>query len=154
MGSDRTNCWGTDLMLSVTDSLIKYLSIQLYSDPPVHWRRQDPNDENADMFRHGYLNVKSLGFFEEGSIEYCLISLDLLGNDERVVLAQVKTVRDLLLSEQIISELDYTNPAAPVDTGRSVSWAGRQIRFINVRVPKGQRYVQYNATFPVSHTRE
>jgi hypothetical protein len=141
-------------MLTVTDSFIKYLSTGLENNPPVHWRRQDPNDENADMFRHGYLNVKSLGFFEEGSVEHCLISLDLLGSNERVVLAQVQATRDLLLSEQIISEFDYTIPSIPTDTGRSVSWDAREIRFINVRVPTGQRYVHFNATFPVTHTRE
>jgi hypothetical protein len=140
-------------MLTATDSFIEYLAENLV-DIPIHWRRQTASDENAGMLKHGHLNVQGLGFFEDDSLEYCLISLDLLGDDERVVLGQLKTVRDLLVSEQLIPELDYTIPASPITTGRSVYWDGRNIRFLSVRTPKGQRYVHYNATFPLHHTRD
>lgn len=140
-------------MLTATDSFVEYLAANVTS-VPIHWRRQTAIDENATLPRMDALNVQFLGFFEEGSSEFCLVSLDLLGVEERTVLAQLKEVRDVLLAAQITPELDYTNPSLPAATGRAVSWEGREIRFLNVRVPKGARYVHYNATFPLLHVRE
>jgi hypothetical protein len=141
-------------MLSATDSFIQYLSDELNGTVPVHWRRQTVVDESAGLLKLNHLNVQGLGFFEDDSLEYCLVSLDLLGDDERTVAAQLKAIRDVLILEQIIPELDYTIPASPISTGRSVSWEGRAIRFLSVRTPKGQRYVHYNATFPLTHSRD
>jgi hypothetical protein len=141
-------------MLSATDSFIQYLSDELAGTVSVHWQRQTAIDESAGLPKLNHLNVQSLGFFEDDSLEYCLISLDLLGDDERTVGTQLKAIRDVLIQEQVIPELDYTLPASPIPTGRSVSWEGRAIRFLSVRTPKGQRYVHYNATFPLTHSRE
>lgn len=141
-------------MLLATDSFIQYLSDELASVVPVHWRRMTPSDENSDALRMDTLNVQFLGFFQDGNSEHCLVSLDLLGSDERTVLGQLKAVRDVLIQEQIVEELDYSNPGSPIPTGLAVHWDGRDIRFLNVRTPKGQRYVHYNATFPLSHVRE
>lgn len=140
-------------MLSAFDSFIRYLADNLLT-VPVHWRRHTPSDENASLLKLNYLNVQNLGFFEDDSLEYCLVSLDLLGDDERVVTGQLKEIRDLLIAEQIIPELDYSNPGSPLPVNGSVSWEGRRIRFLNVRTPKGSRYVHFNATFPLIHIRE
>ena len=141
-------------MLTATDSFIQYLASGLSGIVSVHWRRQDASDENASMLRLDALNVQYLGFFEDGSIEQALVSLDLLGSDERTVLGQLRDLRDLLLSVQMVQERDFTDPLLPLPTGRTVSWDGRETNFLSVRVPRGQRYVHYNATFPLKYTRE
>ncbi len=140
-------------MLLATDTFIEYLAENL-GGIPVHWRHQTPNDENADSFKQGALNVKVLGYFQDGSLEYALVSLDLLGSDERTVLGQLTAVRDLLIQEQVTPEYDYANPDNPFPTGLAVSWDGDTVRFLNVRTPQGTRYVHFNATFPLTHARE
>lgn len=141
-------------MLTATDSFIDFLSDELSGAPPVYWWRQTAVDEHAGFLKQDALNVQLLGFFEDGSAETCLVSLDLLASDERQAMAWLKTIRNLLIDCQVIPEMDYTDPDSPVTTGRSVSWYGRQIEFINVRTPRGVRYVHYNATFPLLYVRE
>jgi hypothetical protein len=142
-------------MILATDTFLSYLAKEL-AEPanlaiPVHWVRQSPQDENADKLKNKHLNVRFLGFFQDGSIEWCLVSLDLLWDDERTALGHLKKIRDLLLSVQVVPEKDFV---ANQLTGRAVSWNGRAVRFIPVRTPSGSRYIQYNATFPLMHTRE
>ena len=141
-------------MLTATDSFIQYLATQLDGIVSVYWWRQDAQDEHAGFLKQDALNVQYLGFYEDGSIERCLVSLDILGSNERTVIGQLKAVRDVLLQEQFTAELDWTNPGSPVLTGRSISWAGQQLRFINVRTPQGARYSHYNCSFPLTYTRE
>lgn len=141
-------------MLTASDSFIQFLDTNLAGDPAVHWRRHSAVDEQAVILKQDALNVSLLGFYEEDSLEMCLVSLDLLATDERVALRWLKLVRDLLVGGQIITERDHTNPAVPVPTGRKVSWTGRRINFLNIRTPRGSRYVHYNATFPLLYARE
>lgn len=141
-------------MLTATDSFIEYLSSGLSNDPKVYWWRQSAYEEHSGLLQHNAVNVQYLGFFEEGSVEYCLTSLDLLADDERQALTWLKKVRDLLVELQTIPEMDYSNPSSPVETGRSVAWDGQFLRFHNVRTPRGALYVHYNATFPIYYTRE
>lgn len=140
-------------MLTATDSFIQYLATNL-SPIPVYWWRQSDFTEHAGFLKQDALNVQVLGFYEDGSGEHCLVSLDLLGSDERVVLGRLQTIRNVLTNEQFTPELDFTDPDNPVATGRDISWAASQINFLNVRTPQGATYVHYNATFPLLHTRE
>jgi hypothetical protein len=140
-------------MLTATDTLIEYLASEL-SPLQVFWWRKGDVDTHSGYLKQDALNVTLLGFWEAGSEERCLVSLDLLAKDDRTALTSLKEVRDVLLKEQTIPERDYTDPNNPTLTGRNVSWEGREIRFISVRTPSGARYAHYNATFPLIHTRE
>lgn len=141
-------------MLTATDSFIEYLAAEL-TPLPVIWVRQTANKENAGTLNVDALNVRILGFWEDGEIERGLVSLDLLGSDERTTLANLKLLRDVLIQKQFTPELDYSLfPDVPQPTGRAVSWEAKTIRFLNVRTPSGARYVHYNATFPLVYTRE
>ena len=141
-------------MLNATDSFVQYLKRELDGTITVKWRRQTPLDEYADVLEQDALNVKYLGFYEDGSVEYCLASLDILGSDERTVMTKVKAVRDVLMQTQFTAEMDWSIPTSPVLTGRTISWPANKIRFINVRVPQGARFVHYNCSFPLIYTRE
>ena len=140
-------------MLTATDSFIEYLAGEL-SPFEVFWWRKGDVDTHSGYLKQDALNVTLLGFWEDGTEERCLVSLDLLAKDDRTALTHLQTVRDALIQEQTIPEWDYTDPNAPVLTGRNVSWDARTIRFISVRTPNGTRYAHYNATFPLIHTRE
>jgi hypothetical protein len=140
-------------MLNASDSFIQYLATEL-SPLPVYWWRAGDIEGHAGFLKQDALNVKLMGFWEDGSIEMCLVSLDLLGSNERELLANLKTLRDALLSAQYVAERDFTNVASPVETGRNISWEARKVRFISVRTPSGARYAHYNATFPLVYTRE
>lgn len=140
-------------MLSASDSFIEYLADGL-SPFEVYWWRAGDIENHAGVLKQDALNVKILGFWGDGSTEMCLISLDLLGSTERVALENVKKLRDLLIELQFIPERDFTDPDNPVFTGRSISWDGRRVKFINVRTPAGARYSHYNATFPLTYARE
>jgi hypothetical protein len=141
-------------MLTATDSFLQYLDENL-DGVPVHWLRIDPNDENSDAMQMDALNVRFLGFWQDGTTEDCLVSLDLLSTNERTALGWLAEVRDLLVAVQFAPEWDYvSNPLNPQQTSRGISWDGNKIRFLSVRVPRGQRYVHYNCTFPVTHARE
>ena len=140
-------------MLTATDSFIEYLASNLNDDPTVYWWRQSAGDEHAGLLKQNSLNVTFLGFFQDGSAEYILTSLDLLAADERQAMRWLELVRDLLIAEQVIPELDYAASALPVVPQRAVSWDGDEIQFLSIRTPRGTRYVHYNATFPLLHTR-
>ena len=141
-------------MLTATDSFIEYLSDNLSGDVQVYWWRQSAEDEHAGLLKQNALNVTFLGFYEDGSLEHILTSLDLLASDERQAMTWLKLVRDLLIEEQVIPELDHEFFEFPVDPQRAVSWDGREVNFLNVRTPRGTRYVHYNATFPLTHPRQ
>ena len=140
-------------MLTASDSFLEYLAFEL-PDIPVYWWRQSAYDEHAGLLKQNALNFQILGFFESGSAEYCLASLDLLGTDERTVLTQLQTVRDLLIATQFTPEYDYTNPDNPAPTGRMISWEVKKVRFLNIRTPNGARYMHYNCPLPLLYTRE
>lgn len=141
-------------MLSATDSFIEYLSAELAdASVSVYWWRQGNGEEHSGFLKQDALNVKILGFWEDGSEETCLISLDLLNKDERTALAHLKQVRDVLLAVQFVPERDFTTGVGQY-TGRNITWDARKVRFLSVRTPAGARYAHYNATFPLVYTRE
>lgn len=140
-------------MISLTDSFIQYLSANL-SAPPVAYVRATENDPTSSDLQMNTLNVSILSFQEDGSSETALISLDIVGSDERTVFDWAKAVRDLLLSVQYTPELDFeASPGSPASTGRMVSWDARSISFHLVRKTV-DRNVHLNATFPISHVRQ
>jgi hypothetical protein len=140
-------------MLSASDTFVEYLSTET-SPLDVFWWRKGDVDTHSGFLKQDALNVSILGFWEDGSEEMCLVSLDLLAADDRAALTSLKTVRDALIGTQFVPERDFSNPDAPRFTGRNISWDARRIKFISVRTPAGARYAHYNATFPLSYTRE
>jgi hypothetical protein len=140
-------------VISATDSFISYLSANLSSNPPVAYIRATADNPNSNDLRVDTLNVSVFGFQEDGSQEMALVSLDIIASDERTVMDWAKRVRDVLIQEQHTPELDYeANPAAPITTGRHVSWDGRAVNFQVIR--RSLRIVHVNATFNISHVRQ
>ena len=140
-------------MLNASDSFIEYLATEL-SPLPVFWWRKGDIENHAGFLKQDALNVSILGFWEDGSAEMCLISLDLLNSNDRDLLTDLKTLRDALLAVQFVPERDFSDENNPVYTGRNISWDARKVRFLSVRTPAGARYAHYNATFPLVYTRE
>src|SRR5512133_3951443 len=138
-------------MVTLIDTFVQYLATELAGTPPVHWVRTTPTDEHAGEQRHNALNVEVLGFFEKGSMEEALISLDLIGQDERQIYAWAQGIRNKLLECQYTPEYSYADPAHPVSQGKLVSWDGRSISFQTVI--SDQYYLHLNATFPIRHAR-
>lgn len=140
-------------MLNATDSFIQYLSTGLAGAPPVTWVRASTDDAATSELQMEALNVSILGYYEVGQLELPLISLDLLGTDERSVLRWTKSIRDLLNERQFIPEIDYdTNPLVPAPTGKCVYWDASLIDFKIIQ--SGERYVHINATFDLRHARQ
>jgi hypothetical protein len=140
-------------MLSASDSFIEYLANEL-SPLQVYWWRKGDIESHAGFLKQDALNVSLLGFWEDDTMEMCLISLDLLASDERTALTNLQLLRDALLAVQFVQERDFSDPAAPRYTRRNITWDARKVRFISVRTPAGARYAHYNATFPLVYTRE
>lgn len=140
-------------MLSASDSFIEHLANEL-SPWPVFWWRKGDIENHAGFLKQDALNVSLLGFWEDESMEMCLVSLDLLASDERTALENLKILRDALIEVQYVPERDFTDPAFPQYTHRNITWDARKVRFISVRTPAGARYAHYNATFPLVYTRE
>lgn len=140
-------------MISATDSFIQYLNSQLAGNPPVAWIRPTATDPTSGELKMDTLNVSVLAFTERGSGESALVSLDIIGSDQRQVFGWARRVRDLLIEQQYTPELDYeSNPASPAALGRLVSWDGREVDFQVVRV--SSRMVHLNATFQLFHVRQ
>lgn len=139
-------------MQSAVDSFIQYMSTELAQNPAVSYVRASAAEPTSADLRMDALNISALGFYEIGSSEYALVSLDLLGSEEREVMAWTKRVRDLLLERQYTPELDYElDPEAPPSTGRFVSWSAGDIKF--GVVAKSARVLHVNATFQILHVR-
>lgn len=133
---------------SATDSLVKYLVRELRNDPPVHWVRMAIQDPEAGSFKVGCLNLVVLSARETGSMEDVLVSLDLLGTDERQVAAWAEKVKRVL-SVESIPELDYASTPTPRALGRNVYWRGDGISFDIIR--SGADLFHVNSTFLISH---
>lgn len=137
-------------MLTIADSFIEYLQLELDS-LPVHWVRVSA-EENSNRQQMNAVNVTVLDFTERGSMEEALISLDILGDDERIVWGWAKAVRDVLRSRQYTPEIDYaTTPASPKVSGQMVEWDGNKVKFTVVAADTG--YFHLNSTIPILHAR-
>lgn len=139
-------------MISATDSFIQYLSTELNGIVPVAWNHATPTDASSSEMQMNTLNVSALSFRGVGTYEDILVSLDLIGEDERLTYDWAKSIRTTLISVQYTPELDYeANPVSPVPSGHMVSWYGREIDFQVVQ--SALRYIHLNATFLISHVR-
>lgn len=138
-------------MLSATDTFIQYLSAGLAGNPAVHWIHADENDANANLPQVNALNVTVLRVQRSSSVEIALMSLDLMGTNERQLLGWLDTIMTLLTDRQVIPELQYEpDPANPTPVvGKAVSWDGLDVKF--VAIPADTHYLHLNATFPISH---
>lgn len=140
-------------MLSATDTFIQYLSAGLNDQPKVAWMRETSTDPATSQLQMDTLNVSILGFQQDGRVECPLVSLDLLGSDERTVIRWVQAVRDLLFDRQYITEIDYdTSPLTPRPLGRAVYWDAAAIDFKVIAA--SPRAVHMNATFELYHVRQ
>jgi hypothetical protein len=139
-------------MISVSDSFVKYLFTRLAGTVAVNWVRKTVSDPTSTLLKLNALNITILQFMQAGSEERVLISLDILGDDERVTLGWTKVVRDALTEYQYTPELDYeATPGTPVSLSRLVAWNGADITFDMVST--GPAVVHVNATFPLTHVR-
>lgn len=139
-------------MISATDSFISYLSTELANNPPVKWVRRSADREDSHLLQENALNVSVLDVTQNGSEEELLVSLDILGVDERTVFNWMKRVSDVLEQTQYTPELDYaTTPETPVAMGRNISWDRDETGFSVVG--RSERLVHANATFPICHVR-
>lgn len=140
-------------MISALDSFIVYINTQLGGTPAVHWVRQDPTDDQAYLLKENALNISLLAVDQAGSVEELLVSLDLVGSDERTVLGWLKRIRDVMLQEQIVLEKDYeANPASPQSLQRLVSWSRDDVQFVTIH--KDARFIHLNSTITLSHVRQ
>lgn len=140
-------------MLTATDSFLQYLSTRLAGVPPVAWVRASSEDAATAELQMDTLNVSILGVYQMGRLEQALVSLDLVGSDERTVLQLTQTIRDVLLEQQYIPEVDYSpDPDNPTAVGHFVYWNGAEIAFRIIA--SSQRAVHVNATFELSHVRQ
>lgn len=139
-------------MIAATDSFIQYLHDGLAGNPPVAWLHTSSDDPNTSVFQVNALNVSVLSVLQDASLEQPLISLDLIGSDERTVMGWARRVRNLLFEQQYTPEYDYAaNPSAPVSTGWNVFWKPQYIQFAVVQT--STQLVHVNATFPITHVR-
>jgi hypothetical protein len=140
-------------VVSALDSFLVYLNTQLAAAAiTVHWVRQDPSNDTAHLLQENALNVAMLTADQSGNREEILVSLDLVGSDERTVLGQAETIRDVLLQTQYAAESSYSaNPLSPQSLGRLVSWSGDDVKWTTVA--KNARLIQMNCTMPLLHVR-
>lgn len=138
-------------MINATDTFIKYLQSGLAGAPTLHWVHADADDPSSNVLQMESLNVTVLSVKRDRSIEKALISLDLLGSNERQVMGWLESVLSLLSESQVIPEQRYdVDPASPTRVvGKAVSWDGLNINF--KVIPSDTHYLHLNATFPISH---
>jgi hypothetical protein len=142
---------GGDIVIEVVDSFIEYLNSELSGDLEVNWVRVSA-DENSNRPKLNALNVAVLSFHEYDSLEEVLISLDLIGTDERTVLGWAARVRNVLLQVQFTRLKVFTpDPDAPSVTDQMVSWNGNKVRF--TVVVSDENSCHLNGTLPVCHAR-
>lgn len=139
-------------MIHATDSFIKYLATELANDPPVHWVRVSLTDEQSSTFKTGALNVSILTMDQIGHVEEALVSLDVIGTDERTSWRWVERIRDVLLQSTYAPIVDYsTTPATPIAKGRLVNWERDELEFSLVGT--GANLLHFNATLPIRYLR-
>jgi hypothetical protein len=132
-------------MLSLTDTFIQFLATELANEPPVHWVRYVADDNTSGVLQINALNVGVLQDSLDGHSREALVSLDILGTDERQVRGWVQKVLEVLLNGYT-PELNYA-AIPPGATGLQVMWDGRDIAF---KAVIGGPYLHVNATFPIS----
>lgn len=137
-------------MISATDSFVNYLSTRLDGIVPVVWVRVTPDAVSSLDLQMDALNFSILQFSDHGSMESILVSLDLIGSDERTSLQIAKKIRLVLSDTQYTSELDYEiDPDAPASLGRNVEWQGNEIVFS--LIISRPNYFHLNSTFAIRH---
>lgn len=138
-------------MLSMADTFVKYLQANCGSIATVNWVRARPSDANAHILKDDALNVSFLTFPKKNHDESALVSLDVLGSDERTTVGQAERIRDVLCAAQYTPEMTYTpDPSNPVPTGRNIEWSGN----IEFQVlASAHNYVHLNATFTIRRVR-
>lgn len=137
------------MILSATDTFIKFLSQQLANDPPVHWVRATTSDETSSVLQMNTLNVEVLGWHVDGALREADVSLDLIGSDERTVIRWVGCVQDAL-DVGFVREVDYTTSPVTTLTG-CISWNRDDLSFDVMRSDKA--FLHYNALMTLRHVR-
>jgi hypothetical protein len=133
--------------MTLSDSFITFLNAQLQGDPPVKWLRATKTDASSAVLQHDACNVKVLGYYDQGPLEEGLLSVDVLGSDERQAMEWCRRIKDIM-SAETTPEYDFSGPA-PQHTGRNIHWDCEDLNWQLVR--SANSYVHYNMTFMVRH---
>jgi hypothetical protein len=140
-------------MKALLDSFVMYLSTELAGVLPVAYLQALPGTPDAERFVLNALNVRVLAPSATiGHLEEALLSLDVVGQDERQVLGWVTTVQDLLRSCLYTPEYQYEpDPSTPVATGVNVFWDMGDVDF--EVAGSSPSLVQMTCTLPIRHVR-
>lgn len=137
------------MMLTATDTFIKFLSFELAGNPPVHWVRATASDETAAVLHMKALNISVMGWRADVGLREVDISLDILGDDERAVIQWVERVQ-MVLEIGFTQEMNYT--ASPrTATGSCVEWDPQFLSFDVMR--SDHAFVHYNALLTLRHVK-
>lgn len=135
-------------MNTATDSLVKYLSHTL-QPLSVHWVRVSDVNEQAAVMKFNAVNVTVLSVTHESNFEHVLLSVDIVGSDERTVAAWSRDVKRAL-DVEMIPEMDFAStPGRAMSLGRQVFWSRNDVSFDVVR--SGAKTFHLNSTFPITH---
>lgn len=140
-------------MLTVTDTFINYLATELAGQVPLKWVHASAEDVDSNVPSYNALNITVVGLDQQGSSEFVLVSLDLIGSNERTVYGWARLVTDKLLEFQYTPEMVFEpDPANPTATNRMVFWEPDDAKFNMIRAE--DRYVHMNATLELQHVRQ
>ena len=140
-------------MKALLDSFVMYLSTELTGVLPVSYLQSLPGAPDAERLVLNRLNVRVLAPSATiGHLEEALLSLDIVGQDERQVLGWVASVQNLLRSRLYTPEFQYEPDSAnPVATGVNVYWSMGDVDF--EVVGSSPSMVQMTCTLPIRHAR-
>lgn len=132
-------------MQNAIDTLVTYLAAELAGQLGVAYIRLDAANPRAGELQAGKLNVQVLDGGRDWHVGSALVSLDLIGTNERTTWAWAKAVEDVLLSSTSIPEYDYTG--SPTLTGSAVFWNFNDVAFRVIG--KNNQFVQLTCTLPI-----
>ena len=135
------------------DSFVTYLSTELSGVLPVSYLQALPGTPDSERLVLNRLNVRVLAPSRTmGHLEEALLSLDIVGQDERQVLGWVASVQNLLRSRLYAPEFQYEpDPSTPVATGVNVFWEMGDVDF--EVAGSSPSLVQMTCTLPIRHVR-
>ena len=135
------------------DSFVTYLSTELSGVLPVSYLQALPGTPDSERLVLNRLNVRVLAPSRTmGHLEEALLSLDIVGQDERQVLGWVASVQNLLRSRLYAPEYQYEPDSSnPVATGVNVYWDMGDVDF--EVAGSSPSLVQMTCTLPIRHVR-
>jgi hypothetical protein len=140
-------------MKAMLDSFVTYLSTELAGVLPVAYLQASSEMPESERPNLNTLNVRVLAPSATiGHLEEALLSLDIVGQNERQVLGWVATVQDILRSRLYTPEYQYEPDSSnPVATGVNVFWDMGDVDF--EVAGSSPSLVQMTCTLPIRHVR-